>query len=119
MRGYWLFNSFFDPGSRRARPKEDRVVKSVSKSILVGVFLILAAAFASAQFTQINPPPCDFSNQFYADNGLVSAATNPPAGTGELDTEPDGRFGNVINGHPVRQTGPPASGSQQNWVNDP
>jgi hypothetical protein len=109
----------FDPGSRRARPKEDRVVKSVWKSILVGVFLIMAAAFAAAQtFTPINPPPCDFSDQFYADNGLNSAATNPVVSSPELDTEPDGRFGNVINGVPVRLTGPPATGTQQNWVVD-
>src|SRR5215469_15144692 len=82
------------------------------KSILVCAVVLLAAGLASAQFTKINPPPCDFSDQFYADNGLVSAATNPPAGTGELDTEPDGRFGSF------RQTGPPATGTQQNWVND-
>ena len=81
-------------------------MKSVSKSILVGVFLILAAAFASAQFTKINPPPCDFSNQFYADNGIDSSSS------GELNTEPDGRFGSF------RQTGPPATGTQVNWVAD-
>jgi hypothetical protein len=89
-------------------------VKSVSKSILVGVFLIMATAFAAAQtFTKINPPPCDFSDQFYADNGLVSSKTNPaPSGTPEIDTERDGRFGSF------RQTGPPATGSQVNWVAD-
>src|SRR5215470_3481786 len=119
MRCYRLFNRFFDPGSRRAWPKEDRVVKSLSKSILICIVVIVAAGFAFAQvaaptspkpkFTSINPPPCDFSDQFYADNGLVSAKTNPPSSsTPEIDTEPDGRFGNVINGVPVRQTGPPA-----------
>jgi hypothetical protein len=74
---------------------------------------MMGAAVASAQtFTKINPPPCDFSNQFYADNGLVSAATNPPVSNPELDTEPDGRFGSF------RQTGPPATGTQVNWVAD-
>jgi hypothetical protein len=74
---------------------------------------MLAAGLVSAQtFTKINPPPCDFSHQFYADNGLVSSATNPPVGNPELDTEPDGRFGSF------RQTGPPATGTQVNWVAD-
>jgi hypothetical protein len=82
-------------------------VKSVSKSIFLCVVLIMAAGLASAQtFTHINPPPCDFSDQFYADNGVAS-------GTGaELNSEPDGRFGTF------RQTGPPATGSQVNWVAD-
>ncbi len=103
----------FDPGSRRARPKEDRVVKSVSKSILVLVVVIMAAGLASAQtFTHFNPAPCDFNDQFYADNGLVSAATTPPVSPQELNTEPDGRFGTF------RQFGPPATGSQANWVAD-
>lgn len=67
----------------------------------------MAAGLASAQtFTPINPPPCDFSNQFYADNGIVSTTS------GELNTEPDGRFGTF------RQTGPPATGTQVNWVAD-
>ena len=104
----------FDPGSRRARPKEDRVVKSVMmKSILVCGAVIIVAGLASAQtFTHFNPPPCDFSDQFYADNGIVSAATNPAVSNPELDTEPDGRFGTF------RKTGPPATGSQVNWVPD-
>jgi hypothetical protein len=93
-------------------------VKSVWKSILICGVVMMWVGLASAQFTSFNPPPCDFSDQFYADNGLNSAATNPAVSNPELDTEPDGRFGNVINGHPVRQTGPPATGSQLNWVND-
>jgi hypothetical protein len=94
----------FDPGSRRARPKEDRVVKSVSKSILALVVLIMAAGLASAQsFTPINPPPCDFSDQFYADNGIV---------TSQLVQ----RFGD--NNGTTRLTGPPATGSQVNYVAD-
>jgi hypothetical protein len=77
------------------------------KSILACVVVMMAAGLASAQtFTHINPPPCDFSDQFYADNGLVSTAS------GELNTEPDGRFGTF------RQFGPPATGTQANWVAD-
>ncbi|MBZ5532648.1 MAG: hypothetical protein LAO20_14545 [Acidobacteriia bacterium] len=76
------------------------------KSIF-GCFVVMVAGLASAQtFTPINPPPCDFSNQFYADNGIAST-------TGaELNTEPDGRFGTF------RQFGPPATGTQTNWVAD-
>lgn len=51
-------------------------------------------------FTQINPPPCDFSDLFYQENGV-----DP--------TRLAGRFGSA------RQTGPPATGSQMNWVPDP
>ena len=109
-----LFNRFSIRGRNATRPKEDRVVKSVlMKGILVCAVVMLAAGLVSAQtFTKINPPPCDFSNQFYADNGLVSAATNPAVSNPELDTEPDGRFGSF------RQTGPPATGTQVNWVAD-
>jgi hypothetical protein len=82
-------------------------VKTLVKSILACVVVMMAAGLASAQtFTHINPPPCDFSDQFYADNGLTSTAT------AELNTEPDGRFGTF------RQTGPPATGTQVNWVAD-
>ena len=82
-------------------------MKTLVKIILACVVVMMAAGLASAQtFTHINPPPCDFSDQFYADNGLVSTAT------GELNTEPDGRFGTF------RQFGPPATGTQANWVAD-
>ena len=68
---------------------------------------MMAAGLASAQtFTHINPPPCDFSDQFYADNGIDSSAS------GELNTAADGRFGTF------RQFGPPATGTQANWVAD-
>jgi len=48
-----------------------------------------------------NPPPCDYNDTFYKDNGL----------------DPNnaffvGRFGTF------RQTGPPATGNQKNWVAD-
>lgn len=82
---------------------------------ILGCFLVMVmvAGLASAQtFTPINPPPCDFSDQFYADNGINSAATPGLTTTPELDTEPDGRFGSF------RQFGPPATGTQANWVAD-
>jgi hypothetical protein len=46
-----------------------------------------------------NPPPCDFNDTFYQDNGL-----DP--------TQVFGRFGSA------RMTGPPATGNQVNWVAD-
>ena len=50
-----------------------------------------------------NPPPCDFNNQFYADNGIDV-------------TQLIGRFGD--NGGRTRLTGPPARGNQHNFVVD-
>jgi hypothetical protein len=50
-------------------------------------------------FTQINPPPCDFSDLFYQENGI-----DP--------TQLVARFGSA------RQTGAPATGTQVNWVAD-
>jgi len=67
---------------------------------------MMAGRVSAQTFTPINPPPCDFSDQFYGDNGLVSTTS------GELNTEPDGRFGTF------RQFGPPATGTQANWVAD-
>ncbi len=86
----------------------------VMRSILVGFVVMMAAGLASAQtFTKINPPPCDFSNQFYGDNGVLACTDSTCTTlTGELNTEPDGRFGSF------RRTGPPATGSQVNWVAD-
>jgi hypothetical protein len=91
-------------------------VKSLLKVAFVSIFVLVAVGFMAAQtttpsgdpppFAHFNPPPCDFSNQFYQDNGLDLA-------TGaELTTEPDGRFGTF------RQTGPPATDGQKNWVAD-
>src|SRR4029077_6308223 len=73
-------------------------------------FLIWAAPNLSAQQDgppssgdaddTFNPPPCDFSDTFYMDNGV-----DP--------TQVQGRFGTT------RQFGPPArSSSQANWVAD-
>lgn len=81
------------------------------KSILVCSVVLMAAGVASAQtFTKFNPPPCDFSDAFYNNNGILTSNTSNQ--TAELATEPDGRFGTF------RQTGPPATGSQVNWVAD-
>ena len=74
---------------------------------LIGLPLLAASGGAGAQTTttaspatNFNPPPCDYSDQFYQDNGL-----DP--------TQVVGRFGTS------RMTGPPATGSQVNWVADP
>jgi hypothetical protein len=50
-----------------------------------------------------NPPPCDYSDQFYADNGIDV-------------TNLIGRFGD--NNGTTRLTGPPATGKQKNYVAD-
>jgi hypothetical protein len=50
---------------------------------------------------KFNPPPCDFNDTFYKDNGF------DPNSTFFV-----GRFGSA------RQTGPPATGNQKNWVAD-
>src|SRR5215471_5212709 len=102
----------FIPGLRPARPKEDKVVKSVLKSILACVVVLMAGLASAQSFSHFNPPPCDFSDQFYADTGIDSSRTPAQNHTGEINTEPDGRFGDF------RQTGPPATGTQQNWVPD-
>lgn len=83
----------------------------VVKCILACVVVMMAAGLASAQtFTKINPPPCDFSDLFYNVNGILTS--NTATQTAEMATEPAGRFGSF------RQTGPPATGSQVNWVAD-
>lgn len=88
-------------------------MKSLFKATFVCIFVVAAAAIVTAQipapvasFPRFNPGPCDFSNQFYNDNGLDASST------AELNSEPDGRFGTF------RQTGPPATGAQVNWVAD-
>jgi len=89
-------------------------VKSLLKIACLSIFVLAAVAWGVAQssttsaasFPTFNPPPCDFNNQFYSDVGLDSSANS------ELNQEPDGRFGTF------RQTGPPATGNQVNWVAD-
>ena len=51
-----------------------------------------------------NHPPCDFNDAFYTANGINVT---------QLDTAAGQRFGFF------RQFGPPASGTQANWVSDP
>src|SRR5215475_12293919 len=90
-------------GTRRRR----QGMKSTQKhtSLLVAGFAVMGVLFlgvprASAQSGTFNPPPCDYSDTFYQDNGV-----DP--------TQIQGRFGTT------RQTGPPArSGRQANWVAD-
>ncbi|HEY6250660.1 MAG TPA: hypothetical protein VI685_11925 [Candidatus Angelobacter sp.] len=81
------------------------------KSVFVGLCIFALASVAAAQAppptpTPFNPPPCDFSDQFYQDNGLDLGSGS------ELNAEKDGRFGTY------RLTGPPADASQVNWRND-
>ena len=71
---------------------------------LAGLPLAMLSAPAAAQAVIVNsgnfnPPPCDYSNQFYQDNGV-----DP--------TQVVGRFGTS------RLTGPPARGNEVNWVAD-
>jgi hypothetical protein len=92
-------------------------VRSVLKTIIVCVSIFAVAGVLSAQtttttstssdppFPKFNPPPCDFSDKFYAENGFDTS-------TGALNSPAAGRFGLF------RLTGPPATGNQQNWVND-
>lgn len=73
---------------------------------LLGLPLLAASGPAAAQDvgsasnSNFNPPPCDYNDTFYQDNGL-----DP--------TQVVGRFGTS------RLTGPPATGNQVNWVADP
>ncbi|MBZ5525055.1 MAG: hypothetical protein LAP21_22755 [Acidobacteriia bacterium] len=88
-------------------------MKRLLKATFVCIFVFAVAGLVTAQtptnvpsFPRFNPGPCDFSDQFYADNGLDASSTS------ELNAEPDGRFGSF------RQFGPPATGFQANWVAD-
>jgi hypothetical protein len=88
-------------------------------SLLASGLLLTASSLAQAQATStggggsgggsnlsenFNPPPCDFNDAFYTANGVSVT---------QLDTPGAARFGFF------RQHGPPATGSQANWVNDP
>jgi hypothetical protein len=78
-------------------------VKSLLKSIFACIVVMMAGRASAQTFTPINPPPCDFSDQFYGDNGI-----DP--------TQLVLRFGD--NNGTTRLTGPPATGSQVNYVAD-
>jgi hypothetical protein len=84
-----------------------RISLSTIALALLGLPFLLAANLAAAQDANLtgavanfNPPPCDYSDTFYKDNGLIP-------------TQVVGRFGTA------RRTGPPATGTQVNWVADP
>jgi len=77
---------------------------------MAGFILLAAPNIAAAQAAAptpstptgaaaFNPPPCDYNDTFYKDNGV-----DP--------TQVFGRFGSA------RLTGPPATGKQVNWVAD-
>jgi hypothetical protein len=108
-------------------------VRSLLKTTLVCVCILAWAGVLSAQTTTttttttttatpntppppapfpnaFNQPPCDFSNTFYEENGVLALANKAP-----LNSRAAGRFGLF------RLTGPPASsfnGGTENWVND-
>jgi hypothetical protein len=79
-------------------------------SALALLFAAASGAFAQTTTTgtniedNFNHPPCDFTDAFYTANGISVT---------QLDTAAAQRFGFF------RQFGPPASGMQANWVNDP
>jgi hypothetical protein len=95
-------------------------MKSVWKHVLfplAAVLTVSSGAFAQTARTSttttssfrnpaqnFNHPPCDFSDAFYTANGINVT---------QLNTAPAQRFG------VFRKNGPPATGSQANWVNDP
>jgi hypothetical protein len=80
-------------------------MRNVCKSVFLVCLLTLPASLsAQTTFPVFNPPPCDFSDNFYTVNDFD--VTN-------LDTQAAGRFGNF------RQFGPPAFlPGQVNWVSD-
>jgi hypothetical protein len=93
------------------KTNKPHVSMSVITAALFGSLLLFVGQLSAqtstpfSDFPHFNPPPCDFSDNFYKANGFD--VTN-------LDTAAAGRFGNF------RQTGPPAfQFGQPNWVNDP
>jgi hypothetical protein len=72
---------------------------AVMALLLLGVVHLAAQQSDHHSRPSFNPPPCDYNDTFYQDNGL-----DP--------TQLVGRFGTS------RQTGPPATGNQVNWVAD-
>src|SRR5260370_4700448 len=71
---------------------------------LASSLIILPSELSAQTFPVFNPPPCDFSDNFYTTNGFDVS---------QLNTAAAGRFGTF------RQTGPPAFlPNQVNWVND-
>jgi hypothetical protein len=103
----------------RQLPEEGSKVMKYTRSyasqfvflLALGAMLLLPATKLAAQQDSppagadaddnFNPPPCDYNDTFYMDNGL------DPNNSSNV-----GRFGTF------RQTGPPATGTRQNWVAD-
>ena len=50
-------------------------MKTLLKSIFACVVVMMAGRVSAQTFPHINPPPCDFSDQFYGDNGLVATSS--------------------------------------------
>lgn len=110
----------FNAGGRGVAGGRIQIMKGIGKyaSLFVTVLalvglLFLALPKAAAQqngapssgaaVNTFNPPPCDYNDQFYADNGIDVANLI-------------GRFGD--NNGTTRLTGPPARGNQKNYVAD-
>lgn len=75
-------------------------MNSVWKSILACIVVMVAGLASAQSFIPFNPPPCDFTDRFYNQNGNDTAFLV-------------GRFGDL------RQNGPPATQPNQvNWVAD-
>jgi hypothetical protein len=89
-------------------------------------FLLVASSGALAQTTttttannpNYNHPPCDFNDAFY--QGIPGDPLHPGNGivVAKLNSAQGQRFGTEA-GQFGRQFGPPASGTQANWVVDP
>ena len=95
------------------RITQDPLVRGGAWLLAAAAVLLLSPIRLAAQasptffpnFPSFNPPPCDFSDNFYTANGFSVP---------DLDATGAQRFGNF------RQTGPPAFlPGQVNWVNDP
>jgi hypothetical protein len=65
----------------------------------VSDYAVAQQAAAASATNSFNPPPCDYNNTFYQDNGVDPSQVV-------------GRFGTA------RRTGSPANGNQVNWVSD-
>src|SRR5258708_13064024 len=105
--------------------QEDQPMKTKQKLPLFFLsalaLLLMASSGAFAQTTttpanidnSYNHPPCDFNDAFY--QGIAGDPQHPGNGINvtQLNTPAGQRFGIF------RQFGPPASGSQANWVSDP
>jgi hypothetical protein len=95
------------------RKSKNAVVAGVSILTLAALFIVLVTtpvvrvhaggADDSGAVKNVNPPPFDFADSFYLQNGIDLNVLNSPASA---------RFGLF------RQTGPPAPAGKSNWVID-